>query len=171
MMTQQEMIQSLRAEIAKLQRVVDLLIDQPRVAEEVRRPGRPKGSGTRATGFNPEEFVPKRRTMSAEGRARIAAAQKKRWIEQRGLGAGRSALREAAATKRTGKKLESKSAAKKSWMAAKNAGSTQANSRSASAKRKAVPAKKSAGKSATKGSRKLATKRPAKQAVTVALEA
>ena len=78
-MNQDEMIQSLRAEIAKLQRVLDPLLHQSSTADQVRRPGRPKGSGSKATSFNPEEFAPKKRTMSAEGKARIAAAQKKRW--------------------------------------------------------------------------------------------
>ena len=82
-MNQNEMIQSLRAEIAKLERVLELLLDEPSASKEVRRPGRPKGSGNRATSFNPEEFAPKKRTMSAEGKARIAAAQKKRWAAQK----------------------------------------------------------------------------------------
>ena len=83
-MNQHEMIQSLRAEISKLQRALDALLDEPSTPEPVRRPGRPSGSTDRATSFNPEEFAPKKRTMSAEGKARIAAAQKKRWAAQKG---------------------------------------------------------------------------------------
>ena len=37
----------------------------------------------RATSFNPEEFAPKKQTISAEGKARISAAQKKRWAAQK----------------------------------------------------------------------------------------
>ena len=45
--------------------------------------GRPKGSKNKATSFDPTEFsLPKRRTMSPEGKARIAAAQRARWARQ-----------------------------------------------------------------------------------------
>ena len=40
-----------------------------------KRRGRPKGSKNKAISFNPEEFATKRRTMSAAGKERIAAAQ------------------------------------------------------------------------------------------------
>lgn len=180
-MKQNEIIQSLRDEIAKLQQVIDLLLDGASVAEEVRRPGRPKGSGTRAAGVNPEESAPKKRIMSVEGKARIAAAQKKRWAAQKSLAPARSARStrgEAAATKRTRKTGAPKSAgkvvpatAKKSSGAGKRSGSTQSYSPVALAKRTATMSKNSAGKkSATKGGSKLVTKSPAKQSTTVALE-
>ena len=44
-----------------------MLVDEPSASEEVWRPGRPKGSGNRATIFNPEDFAPKKRRISAEG--------------------------------------------------------------------------------------------------------
>lgn len=78
-MKQSEMIQSLQAEITKLQRVVDLLVNGSSDAKQPRRPGPSQGSSNRAISFNPEELTPKKRTMSAEGKARIVAAQKKRW--------------------------------------------------------------------------------------------
>ncbi len=47
------------------------------------RRGRPKGSKNKAISFKPSEFSsPKRRTMSPEGKARIAAAQRARWARQ-----------------------------------------------------------------------------------------
>ena len=166
-MNQNEMIQSLRAEIAKLQRVLDMLLDQPRGHEEVRRPGRPKGSGNRATSFNPEEFAPKKRTMSAEGKARIAAAQKKRWAAQK-----------AAPTKRPSKTVLSKSSGKIAPIAAKNSagagkrtGSTRAKTQTASAKQTTVIAKKvAAKKTVAKRTSRPATKRPAKPAAAPASE-
>ena len=109
-MNQDEMIQSLRAEIAKLQRVLDLLLDQSTGADEVRRPGRPKGSGNKAMSFNPEEFAPKKRTMSAEGKARIAAAQKKRWAAQKTASTDRIVRKQAASTKKTSKAVPPRSA-------------------------------------------------------------
>ena len=139
-MNQNDIIQSLRAEITKLQRVLDLLLEEATETDPVRRPGRPKGSSNKATSFNPEEFAPTKRTMSPEERARIAAAQKKRWAAQK-----------AAPTKRPSKTVLSKSsdkiapiAGKKSASAGKRTGSTQ----TASAKRPTVTATKSAGKKA-----------------------
>jgi hypothetical protein len=44
----------------------------PAASEQRRGPGRPKGSGK------------KKRTMSAEARAKIAAAQRARWARQKG---------------------------------------------------------------------------------------
>ena len=177
-MNQNEIIQSLQDEIAKLQQVIDLLLEGASVSEEVLRPGRPKGSGIRAAGVNPEESAPKKRTMSVEGKARIAAAQKKRWAAQKSLAPVRSTRGEAAATKRTRKTGAPKSAgkvvpatAKKSSGARKRSGSPQSYSQVASAKRTATVSKKSAGKkSATKVGSKRVTKRPAKQSTTVALE-
>ena len=120
-MNQNEMIQSLRAEISKLQRVLAVL-EETTKTEPVRRPGRPKGSTNKATSFDPEEFAPAKRTMSAEGKARIVAAQKKRWAAQK-----------AAPTKRPTKAVSSKSAGqrapiavKKSVRAGKNTGSARA---------------------------------------------
>ena len=160
-MKQQEMIQGLRAEIAKLQQVLNLLVGGTTETESVRRPGRPKASGGKATSFNPEEFVPAKRTMSAEGKARIAAAQKKRWAAQK-----------AAPTKRSRKTVLAKSsaksapaAAKKNASAGKGTGSTRAKTQPASAKRTGGIAKKVV---ASKTADKKATRPVTKQAATPA---
>ena len=63
-MNQNEMIQGLRAEIAKLQRVLDLLLEQTIETEPV-RPGRLRVAN-KATSFNPEEFVPKNPSVRPE---------------------------------------------------------------------------------------------------------
>jgi hypothetical protein len=64
-----EIIQAIDAEIARLEKARTLLAGGTS-AVTARKPGRPKASG--------------RRTMSAEGRARVAAAQRKRWAKSRG---------------------------------------------------------------------------------------
>ena len=166
-MNQNEMIQSLRAEINKLQRVLDLLLEQTTETEAVRRPGRPKGSANKAASFNPEEFAPKKRAMSAEGKARIAAAQKKRWAAQK-----------AASTKRPSKTVSPKLAgkvapksAKKSVGAGKRTGSTQGKTQTVPAKRTTAVAKKGAAtKTVAKKTRRPSTKRPAKQVAALAPE-
>ena len=171
-MNQNEMVQSLRAEIAKLQQVLDLLLNEPATAEVTRRPGRPKGSGDKATGFNPKEFAPKKRTMSAEGKARIVAAQKKRWAAQKPTSPKRILQKQVASPKKTGKAVAPKPAkkigrlltVKKSEGAGKKTGAAQ--------KRVAtVTPKKTALKKATtnRASRPL-TKRPAKQVPPAAAE-
>lgn len=52
----------------------------PNTASQSRGPGRPTGAAGRGSG-KPEPLAPKKRFMSAEGKARIAAAQKKRWAK------------------------------------------------------------------------------------------
>ncbi len=80
-MDRNEILKHLNDEIKHLTTVRDLLSGQ---GAEPRRRGRPKGADSRAISFNPEEFAPqKRRAMSPEGKARIAAAQKKRWAAQK----------------------------------------------------------------------------------------
>ena len=165
-MNQNEMIQSLRAEISKLQRVLDLLLEQTTETQPARRPGRPKGSANKATSFNPEEFAPKKRTMSADGKARIAAAQKKRW-----------AVQKAVSTKRPGKTVSPKLAgkfapktAKKSAGAGKRAGSTQGKTQKVPAKRPTAVAKKGVAKTVAKKMTRPASKRPAKQVAAPAPE-
>lgn len=49
-----------------------------------RGPGRPKGSTNKAASLTPPDFARKPRVMSAEGKARIAAAQRARWAKQNG---------------------------------------------------------------------------------------
>ena len=68
-MTTEGIIESIQAEIARLEQVRTLL--SGRTPSSAKR-GRPFGSTTPAT-------AKPRRKMSAEGRARIAAAQRARW--------------------------------------------------------------------------------------------
>lgn len=78
-MNTDEIVRSIDDEISRLQRARSLLAG----TTGIRRAGRPaKSAATKATSFVPAEFTAqpaKRRTMSAAGRARVAAAQKKRW--------------------------------------------------------------------------------------------
>lgn len=71
-MTTNDIVSALDAEIAHLQQVRALLVGTEQPAK--RRPGRPKGS----IGANPDRTVPRKRVMSAAGKARIAAAQRAR---------------------------------------------------------------------------------------------
>jgi hypothetical protein len=70
-----EVIQSIEAEIARLEKARALL--NGHVSTPAKR-GRPVSSKLGATA------KPQRRKMSAEGRARIAAAQKARWAKAKG---------------------------------------------------------------------------------------
>ena len=112
-MNQQEMIESLRAEIAKIQRVLDLLLEQPAKAEEPRRRGRLKGSSKRAAGIR--EAAPRKRTSSGKGKAGVTAVQKKRSAAQKAIFPNRVARKGAASAKAKSKsplpKLAKKSAA------------------------------------------------------------
>jgi hypothetical protein len=109
----QAILVALDAEIEQLKRARALLAG---VSPQPKR-GRPAGAkGNKATSFNPAEFAakaPKRRTMSAAARAKVAAAQRARW----------------AALKAGGKKAETKPAAtspKKKSAAKKSKAATQA---------------------------------------------
>jgi hypothetical protein len=79
-----DIIFAIDAEIEQLQKVKALLADTDLTK---RKPGRPAGAGAanKATRFNPVEFAKKstRRIMSAEGRAKIAAAQRARWAKSK----------------------------------------------------------------------------------------
>jgi hypothetical protein len=70
-MNTQDILSAIDAEIARLQSARSLLAG---TASTVRR-GRPRTSGLHT--------VPKKRTMSAAGRKRIAEAQRKRWAKQK----------------------------------------------------------------------------------------
>jgi hypothetical protein len=97
---------ALDAEIEQLQRARTLLSGP---SPQPKR-GRPAKARTKAASFNPAEFaakVPKRRTMSAAGRARVAAAQRARWAALKAGG-------KKAETKPTATSPKTKSAAKKS---------------------------------------------------------
>jgi len=60
-------LSEIEAEISRLQQVRSLLVGQNGHVRRGRKPGRP---------------AKRRHTMSAEGRTRIAAAQRKRWAKQ-----------------------------------------------------------------------------------------
>ena len=79
-----DIVLAIDAEITQLQKVKALLTD----TDTTVKLGRPAGvsSPNEATSFNSAEFIEKptkRRTMSAEARARIAAAQKARWAKSK----------------------------------------------------------------------------------------
>lgn len=71
-MNTDQILSAIDAEIAKLQQARALLNGYTEPAAIKRGPGRPKKVAAPTA-------VASKRTMSAEGKARIAAAQKKRW--------------------------------------------------------------------------------------------
>lgn len=70
------MLADLNQEIARLTQIRDLLGEMAPV--RLGR-GRPIGSGKKADDARSSKPEPQRRTMSVEGREKIAAAQRKRW--------------------------------------------------------------------------------------------
>ena len=68
-------ISSIDAELSRLQQARALLAGPV----PIKRRGRPKNSETKPAPPKPAKKVAKKRTMSPEGRARVAAAQKARW--------------------------------------------------------------------------------------------
>jgi hypothetical protein len=85
-MNTKDIVLTIDAEISKLQQARALLTDTSSVSHAKRKPGRPAATAAsgKATSFNPAEFDAKprkRRVLSAEARARIAAAQKARWAK------------------------------------------------------------------------------------------
>lgn len=93
-----DIVLAIDSEIAQLQKVKALLTDIDVTTK--RRPGRPARvrTGNDAVHLNPETSArkPKRRTMSTEGRAKIAEAQKLRWEESKK--AAKKAAREPASS-------------------------------------------------------------------------
>ena len=82
-MNRDEILAALNAEIDHLTAVRDLM-NGSSPAEAPRRPGRPKGSSKKVSDINLDELVTKKkRSMSVEGKARIADAQRKRWAAQK----------------------------------------------------------------------------------------
>ena len=81
-MNTESIIEQIDAEIAKLQQAKVLLTDATAVSGK-RAPGRPKTSkiAARILEATPAKLV--KRVMSAEGRAKIAEAQKARWAAKR----------------------------------------------------------------------------------------
>ncbi len=86
-----EILSAIDEKISRLTQIRSLLggvdtaaaVPKTPTPDSARRRGRPKGSKNKATSFTPSEFSPpKRRTMSPEGKARIAAAQRARWARQ-----------------------------------------------------------------------------------------
>jgi hypothetical protein len=85
-MNTNEIVLAIDAEISRLQQVKALLTDTSSVGQVKRKPGRTTATtvGGKATSFKPADFdvkPRKRRTLSPEARARIAAAQKVRWAK------------------------------------------------------------------------------------------
>jgi hypothetical protein len=86
-MNTNDIILSIDAEISRLQQAKALLT-QTSPTPAKRKPGRPAPApgSSKATSFDPADFdanAPKRRKISAAGRARIAAAQKARWARSK----------------------------------------------------------------------------------------
>jgi len=137
-MNTNKILEAIDQEILKLQQARALLADAPTIqaakpaaakSATGKRRGRPKGSVNKKAEFAaPVAVKPAKRTMSAEGKARIAAAQKARWAAQK-----------RAVAKPVAKKITPKSA-KKAVPAAKPAAKKIAAKVS---KKAAVPAKKS----------------------------
>jgi hypothetical protein len=73
-----EILDQLRTERDKLDDAIEALTAMGRLGSITRRRGRPLGSKS-ARGVRPT----RRRRLSAEARERIAAAQRKRWAEQK----------------------------------------------------------------------------------------
>jgi hypothetical protein len=85
-MNTQDIILSIDAEISRLQQAKDILAQTSSLNPDKRKRGRPTAASGRseASSFNPAKLdakAPKRRKISAEGRGRIAAAQKARWAK------------------------------------------------------------------------------------------
>lgn len=84
-MNTRDIVLAIDTEIAQLQKVKALLVGIDFTTK--RKPGRPAGVGApnNAINFNPAEFArkPKRHTLSAEGRAKIVAAQRARWAKSK----------------------------------------------------------------------------------------
>jgi hypothetical protein len=88
-MTTKELIESLDAEIARLERVRAMLNGDSQ--GNVRSAAKSGPKAKKATEFDrganaTQSKTGKRRTMSPEGRARIAAAQKARWAKAKRVG-------------------------------------------------------------------------------------
>lgn len=92
-MNTQEIIGALDEHIVRLTRVKELLTGLGRLTKG---PGRPKGtSDLPAAVEGAVAAVKGRRTMSAEGRARIAAAQRARWAKRDAPAASKKSTRSA----------------------------------------------------------------------------
>lgn len=99
-MNEQSIIAMIDAELDRLQRVRDLLAKGTAINTRILRRAKTISTGT--------SKPVKKRTMSAEGRARIAAAQKRRWAQMKKLSSASAVSKKASA-----KKVAKKTAAKK----------------------------------------------------------
>ena len=107
-----QILEAIDSEISRLQSARALLVHGSDVAEPAKRRGRPKGSTNGPKVSAPISIKPAKkatRTMSEEGKARIAAAQKARWA------AAKKAAAPAKKTvaKKSVKRASTKAAAKK----------------------------------------------------------
>lgn len=73
----QGLVAQLRQEASRIERAIAALVGLG--SQPTRRPGRPPKASQPA-----QAIKPKRRTMSAAARAKIAAAQRARWAKQKG---------------------------------------------------------------------------------------
>jgi hypothetical protein len=78
-----EILEALDRQIAQLQQARALLTNQTSQLQTGKRRGRPKSSDSKTAKSVPAAAKTSKRTMSAEGKARIAAAQKARWAAKK----------------------------------------------------------------------------------------
>ena len=104
-MQTEQILAAIDKQIAEWQQARELIAGTPAVEPAVKRRGRPKGSSNK-TASSPMK-TPKR-GMSAEGKARIAAAQKARWAAQKK--AAKSAARKRSPKPKAAKKTTAASA-------------------------------------------------------------
>jgi hypothetical protein len=78
-----DIVSGIDAEILRLERVRALLTGSDTTVK--RKPGASSSKSSKATSFDPADFggKPKKRRLSAEARAKIAAAQRARWAKSR----------------------------------------------------------------------------------------
>lgn len=142
-----DILSALDQEIARLRSVRDLLADSELPAK---RRGRPKGSTNKEASSSAPGGVRKKRTMSAEGKARIAAAQRARWakLNSPAKSSGKTVL----AKRTSGKKAAKQGSSSKSKKTAitQSVGKSDSSQRAAGRK---VARKKVAAKSQSKPGR------------------
>lgn len=112
----QDVLRAIDEEISKLQRVKHLIAGDLTAEAPAKRRGRPKGSANKtATLSAPVAKKTAKRVMSAEGKARIVAAQKARWAAQKKAAASpkKAAKKTTAPSGETPKSAAKKTPAKK----------------------------------------------------------
>jgi hypothetical protein len=78
-----EILEAIDQKISQLQQARALLTNQASQLQTGKRRGRPKSSDSKTAKSIPAAAKTAKRTMSAEGKARIAAAQKARWAAKK----------------------------------------------------------------------------------------